>query len=311
MSPVLPKTTEGVSRVALVKTRNRTAGVRRALQLLQPEPMNGQRILLKPNCNSADPAPGSTHEDVLRAVVGALWDLGAKAITVGDRSGMGNTRTVMREKRIFALGDELGFDTLAFDELEAEGWAHFQHDDTHWKQGFVLARPCIEADAVVQTCCLKTHGFGGHFTMSLKNSVGMVAKRVPGTAYDYMHELHSSPYQREMIAEINAAYSPALVVMDGVDALVDGGPATGLLKQTNVILASADRVAIDAVGVAMLRLLGTNETVARGLIFQQAQIRRAVELGIGATGSEKIELLTGDSDSQAYASLIRTVLDRG
>jgi uncharacterized protein (DUF362 family) len=26
---------------------------------------------------------------------------------------------------------------------------------------------------------LKTHRFGGHFTMSLKNSIGIIAKRVP------------------------------------------------------------------------------------------------------------------------------------
>ena len=269
MCPVLPKIGEDVARVAVVKTRHRAAGVRRAIQLLQLEPMNGQQILLKPNCNSADPAPGSTHEDVLRALVSALWDLGAKHITLGDRSGMGSTRNVMREKRIFVLGDELGFGTTVFDELEAKDWVHFQHADSHWKHGFMLARPCIECDTVVQTCCLKTHRFGGHFTMSLKNSVGMAAKRVPGTAYDYMHELHNSPYQREMIAEINAGYTPTLVVLDGVSAFVDGGPATGVEKHPEVVLASADRVAIDAVGVAILRLLGTNETVRQGPFFSK------------------------------------------
>ena len=52
------------------------------------------------------------------------------------------------------------------------------------------------AGGVVQTCCLKTHRYGGHFTLSLKNSVGLVAKRVPGDAYDFMRELHNSPHQR-------------------------------------------------------------------------------------------------------------------
>ena len=58
--------------------------------------------------------------------------------------------------------------------------------------------------------------------MSLKNSVGLVAKSVPGERYDYMSELHSSPYQRHMIAEINVAYQPALIVVDGVEAFVVG-----------------------------------------------------------------------------------------
>ena len=72
--------------------------------------------------------------------------------------------------------------------------------------------------ALVQVCCLKTHQFGGHFTMSLKNSVGMVAAVVPGENYNYMQELLSSSHQRAMIAEVNTVYMPALIVLDGVTA---------------------------------------------------------------------------------------------
>ena len=69
---------------------------------------------------------------------------------------------------------------------------------------------------MVQTCYLKTHRFGGHFTLSLKNSVGFAAKTVPGNSYNFMRELHSSPHQRHMIAEINTAYKPDLVLLDGI-----------------------------------------------------------------------------------------------
>jgi len=77
----------------------------------------------------------------------------------------------------------------------------------------------ISTDAVINTCCLKTHRFGGHFTLSVKNSIGMVAKYVPGDTFNYMGDLHSSPHQRRMIAEVNAAYQASLVLMDGVEAL--------------------------------------------------------------------------------------------
>lgn len=43
----------------------------------------------------------------------------------------------------------------------------------------------------------------------------MVARKVPGDAHDYMRELHSSSSQRLMIAEVNRAYRPSLVVIDG------------------------------------------------------------------------------------------------
>jgi uncharacterized protein (DUF362 family) len=294
--------------VAFVKTRDRAEGVRRALDLLGHNPVRGDRVLLKPNFNSADPAPGSTHPDILRALVQDLAEMGAHAITVADRSGMGNTRQVMEQIGVFAMGQELGFETLVLDELEEKDWVMVRPPDSHWQQGFPLARPCLEAQALVQTCCLKTHRFGGQFTLSLKNSVGMVAKFGPGGGYNYMSELHSSAHQRRMIAEINYAYTPALVVMDGIEAFVDGGPDSGKRVWPEVVLAGTDRVAIDAVGVALLRHFGTTREVRRGPIFQQEQIARAVELGLGIDGPEKIELVTGDSQSQVYAAQVRELL---
>jgi uncharacterized protein (DUF362 family) len=165
------------------------------------------------------------------------------------------------------------------------------------------------AGGVVQTCCLKTHRYGGHFTLSLKNSVGLAAKRVPGNAHDYMRDLHDSPHQRRMIAEINAAYRADLVVLDGVEAFVRGGPDRGERVDAHVVLAATDRVAIDAVGVALLRHFGTTSEVSRGAIFAQEQIARAVELRVGVGGPRQIELVTGDRESADYANRIRAILD--
>jgi len=297
-----------MTRVAFVKTQDRVAGVNKALDLLEIHSMEGKDLFLKPNFNSADVTPGSTHDDVLSTLVRRLQAMGASRITVGDRSGMGDTRTVMKQKDVFRMADELGFETVVFDELDASGWEMMQVPGSHWRKGFAVARPVLEADGVVQTCCLKTHRYGGHFTMSLKNSVGLVAKWVPGDSYNYMSELHGSPHQRRMIAEVNTAYQPDLIVLDGVEAFVDGGPARGKQVDAQVVLAGTDRVAIDAVGVAILRHFGTTPAVSRGTIFQQEQIARAVELGLGVEGPEKVELITDDPDSEAYAAQIREIL---
>jgi len=186
--------------------------------------------------------------------------------------------------------------------------------DSHWKNGFLFPKIYKEAESIVLTCCLKTHQFGGHFTLSLKCAVGMVPPGLgPATAggYPYMNELHSSPYQRQMIAEINTAYSPDLIVLDGVEAFVDGGPHVGTRKNANVILGGTDRVAIDAVGVAILRQLGTTPEVTKGKIFEQDQIKRAAELGLGVKSAKEIQIITGDKDSEEYAKEIRGILGRG
>jgi uncharacterized protein (DUF362 family) len=300
-----------MAQVAFVKTQDRATGVARALDLLDIDPVKGKNLFLKPNYNSADVTPGSTHNDTLGALVRALQSMGAGHITVGDRSGMGDTRNVMEQKGTFRMADELGFDTVVFDELDTNGWEPVEVEGSHWQQGFAVARPILEADGVVQTCCLKTHRYGGHFTMSLKNSVGLVAKWVPGESYNYMQELHSSPHQRLMIAEVNAAYQPDLIVLDGVEAFVEGGPDQGKRVDAQVILAGNDRVAIDAVGVAILRHFGTTPAVSQGLIFQQEQIARAVDLGLGVDSPEKIELVTDDPESAAYAGEIRRILQQG
>jgi uncharacterized protein (DUF362 family) len=292
---------ENMSKVAFIKTSNRAEGARQAIDLLGVNPVGGKRVFLKPNYNSDDPAPGSTHPDVLRAIVVKLQEMGAASITVGDRSGMGSSRSVMEKLGVFAMGEELGFDVIVFDELGAEEWELFSPSGSHWKRGFGFARPILDADVVVQTCCLKTHKFGGHFTLSLKNSVGMVAKSIPGQSYNYMTEL-------KMIAEINAVYETGLIVMDGVEAFTHGGPATGTQVDSQVVLAATDRIAIDAVGVALLRYFGTTSNVNKGRVFDQAQIARAVELGLGVDGPEKIEILTADSESAAYAEEIKAIL---
>ena len=235
-----------------------------------------------------------------------LWESGAETITVGDRAGMGDTRTVMERAGAFELASDLGLETVVFDELGPEDWVGQQAN--HWSRGFPLARPAMDADSVVLACCLKTHRFGGHFTLSLKNSVGMVAKQIPGEGYNYMTELHNSSHQRRMIAEVNAAYTPDLVVIDGIDAFTTGGPDRGTEVHAQVVLAGADRVALDAVGVALLRYYGTTREVSSGPIFEQEQIARAVELGLGVSSPEGIEFVTDDPESNDYAELLQPIL---
>lgn len=293
------------SKVYIVETSDRAEGVRALLREYPDIDFRDKSVALKANFNSADPPPASTHPDTLTALMAHLHDSRAGPVTLAERSGMGNTGAVLQSMGVNDLGDRLGFTVVNLDALPAEGWEKIEADWLTWRDGFHIARAFRESDRVIQTCCLKTHRYGGHFTMTLKNSVGLIAKKAPGDPHDYMTELHTSPNQRTMIAEINAFYNVDLAIMDAVQAFTTGGPATGTLAQPNLMLASTDRVALDAAGVAILRSHGTTREVTRGTIFEQEQIRRAAEIGVGATSPQDIELIPLNQGATEKAQEIR------
>jgi uncharacterized protein (DUF362 family) len=293
-----------VRRVAIVRTASRAAGVTRALGLMDLRALPGRRVVLKPNFNSAHDAPGSTHNETLSQLVRELHERGARSITLAESSGPPATRGVMEQKGIFDLGRDLRFGIVDLEGIPDSEWVPFAARGTHWPEGFHLPALVVGAEYLVSTCCLKTHGSGGVFTMSLKLSVGLTPKPIRRT-------MHRSPDIRRMIAELNTGYRPDLIVLDGVSAFTDGGPSRGELKAGNVIIAGDDRVAVDAVGLAVLKELGANDAIMSRGIFEQEQMARAVELGLGASGPSEIEIVTGDDESRAYADRLRLILDRG
>ena len=297
-----------LSRVVLVKTEDRKYGMTASLRTLKINPVKGKSVLIKPNFNTADPFPGSTHNDTLAALIEEIWKMGAKSISLGERS-YPPTREVMEGKEVLPILDKLNVKVIDFDDLEDKDWMAFKPKKSHWTRGFRIARPILEAECLVSTCCLKTHQYGGIFTMSLKLHVGVVPTSRHG--YEYMRELHSSPHQGKMIAEINEPFKPALVILDGIEAFVDGGPMTGKRAKGEVFLASADRVAVDAVGVAILKLLGSNEDIMKPKIFEQEQIARAAELGLGVSSPSEIEVIPGDKKSQEYRDRVVELLRKG
>jgi uncharacterized protein (DUF362 family) len=298
---------EDTSEVFLCESSNREAAVRNLLGKAALPSLLGKTVALKANFNSADPFPASTHPDTLAALITVLKEAGAKEVTLAERSGMGDTRETLEQLGIFDLSRRLGFNIVVLDEEPRENWVEIERGGTHWLKGFHLPRVILDSDIVIHTCCLKTHGFGGHFTMSLKNSVGLVARRVPGDSHDYMGELHGSPHQRLMIAEINSFYDVDLVVMDAAKAFVSGGPAQGTEVQPGLMLASRDRVAIDAVGVAILRSYGAASLTGKP-IFELDQIRRAAELGVGAAAASAIGVTPLDDQSSQAAEKVQAML---
>ncbi|MCP4693312.1 MAG: DUF362 domain-containing protein [Desulfobacterales bacterium] len=300
--------TDKKSQVALAHTEDRAYGVAASIQALEINPVKGKAVLVKPNFNTADAAPGSTHNDTLVALVEEIWKMGAGSVSLGERS-FPPTREVMEQKGVLPLMKALDVEVLNFDDLPPGDWVPVHPEGSRWPGGFRVARPVLEAECLVSTGCIKTHQYGGVITMSLKLHVGVLPTYRNGS--DLMSTLHGSPHMQELIADLNLPFKPALVVLDGVDAFTDGGPMDGKRARGDVLLASSDRVAIDAVGVAILKDLGSNPAIMRPKIYEQVQIARAAAMGLGATSPDEIDLIPADASSREYRDRILGILKEG
>ena len=290
-----------MTKVAVISTSDRVYGVNKSLELLELNPVKGKNVIFKPNFNTADPPPASSSMETIKQLVIKLKEMGANSITIAERAGPAKTSDVFEKKGLHAMANELDFSIVDLTRIPKGEFVLKKPEGSHWKDGFFFAKIYDEAECIVETCCLKTHMYGGHFTLSLKNAVGVVKKK-------NMSELHSSEYQREMIAEINSVYKPDLIVMDGVITFVDRGPMEGTRVDGNAFVAGTDKIAIDAVGVAILRILGTTPEVTNGPIFEQDQIKRAVELELGVTSPLDIEFLTDSEESEKLVAQIKEKL---
>src|SRR5438309_1532432 len=100
------------------------------------------------------------------------------------------------------------------------------------------------------------------------------------------------PDGHERIAELNLAVHPHLTIADGTTLMIAGGPTSGTPARADILLVSGDRIALDAVAVALIRTFGAWPQVTEQAVWEQRQIKRAIELGLGIQGPSHIELVT-------------------
>jgi uncharacterized protein (DUF362 family) len=86
---------------------------------------------------------------------------------------------------------------------------------------------------------------------------------------------------------------------------------SGKRVNAGIVVAGTDRIAIDAVGLAVLKHHGSNDAIMSKKIFEQEQIARAVEMGLGVKSPDQIEIVTADADSRAYAASLKEILSQG
>ncbi|MBT9149413.1 MAG: hypothetical protein DDT27_01497 [Dehalococcoidia bacterium] len=225
-----------------------------------------ETVLVKPNYNSAHPPPGSTATDFLRAVLLLLREHGAEKLIVGESTSQLNHRKVMEQAGVFHVTQELDVPVVVFDE---DGWENVTVGGQYLKR-VKLTRTLRRVDRVVYLCCPKAH-HAAQFTGSLKLGMGFVS--------NWRRTLWHFRHLQEKIADLNLVLKPDLIVADMRRTFIAGGPATGELREPDLLLASRNRVAIDVEAIRIIQSFpGHSLPDEAGTV---TQIARATELGLG------------------------------
>jgi uncharacterized protein (DUF362 family) len=231
----------------------------------------GDKVLVKPNFNSPDPPPASTDLTFLRFVLELLMDAGGDVVVGESAGGLWRpTSNVVARLGVPELLNEMGVQFVAFDDEETE-WVEVPIEGEYLHR-VTVPKVAYDADRLVYLPCMKTHQFA-RFALSLKLSMGFVhpAERLPF----HMRHLEGK------LAEINLAWQPDLIIMDGRKAFVSGGPERGELAEPDIVMASGDMVAIDVEALKILQSYHA-ENRLNGDPYTLPQVATALKHGLAS-----------------------------
>jgi len=225
------------------------------------------KVLLKPNFNTADPPPASSDMEAIRTVIRLLYKYEAKKVILGESSTLlASTKKVMKKTGAVRVAKEEGAEIAIFGK---RGWKNVEVKKNLLKS-VKLAREAFEVNKIIYLCCLKTHNLA-KFSCSLKHIIGLVK---PFSRIGW----HLNCLEQK-IAEANTVINPDLLIVDARKCFIAGGPIKGKVAEPNLILASRNRVALDIEGIKIIKKYKGNSL--RRSPWEYVQISKAVELGLG------------------------------
>lgn len=281
------------SPVAVVRTNDRAYGIQQAVALLGDNVVAGKDVLLIPDLESKTPYPFTTHLDTLLHLSRTLWGLRADSVVIGAQSSRLPTQEVLAALKLPERLEEIEARLVNLEEVGFNDWRQVTTTGGQWRQGFHLPRVVLDSPCVVTTCQLRTEE-----KIDLAMSLWLGTNLLPKHDVLDRFELQQSAHPGRLIAELNQGYRPSLIVVDGVEAVVE--PTLPRVdRSARLILAGTDRVAIDVVGAAALKLLGAD--LGKN-IFDLEQIAWALILRVGINRPSQIALTAAaDPDSRRFA----------
>jgi len=239
----------------------------------------GEKVLLKPNLLSAkEPERAiTTHPAVIEAVIKEVRDAGGEP-SMGDSPGgaLRGIERLWRNTGVKDLSERTGTPLINF---EASGASEVEGE----LRSYMIARPVLDADAVIGLPKMKTHVLT-LYTGCIKNMFGVI----PGFGKARLHNIapRPVPFSRHLV-DVYSLVRPRLHIVDAVVAMEGNGPSGGSPRKVGAIIGGTDPVAVDTVIAGMM---GYRDG-------QASTIRFAAEKGLGIARREDIEIVGEDPAS--------------
>ncbi len=274
---------EGRSRVLLVAGGSPEELVNECLERLGAAALlqvAGKNVLVKPNVVGGAPAP-TTNPEVVGALCRWLKQQGAATVWVGDMSAVmtAGTRRGMSVSGIEEAARQAGAIPVYFED---HSWVSVKLPGARYLDHVPVSEFIVKADRVINVPVIKSHKWAT-YSVCMKNFVGATHGR-------YRPYMIDSAHWEEIVSEINLAYRPDLNLVDGTRLMFAGGPWKGEEAETGLVLAGGDRVACDAVAVALIKTFPVTGRLAERGVWEQTQIRHAQAIGLGLADPGLLEL---------------------
>lgn len=206
-----------------------------------------EKLLLKPNLLKRAEVERAviTHPAVVGMFARILREEGYEDVFLGDSCGTGTTGRVIK-----GTGMDTYLDTWKVPAVDFSEGISVEYPEGIQAKEFVVPKELLEADAVISLCKMKTHALE-RVTGAVKNSYGFIYglhKAKGHTKYP------SADSFARMLADLNRYVKPRLYIMDGIVAMEGNGPGSGDPVSMNVLLMSADPVALDSVFCRLVHL---------------------------------------------------------
>ncbi len=271
------------AKVAVVKVDDHSTldkAIATALDLIGAKETIGpeETILLKPNLLMKI-KNACTESDFLAGVARYLKQYNPN-LQLGDSPGQFRSRGKSVLKAV-GLDTVMEAENIEYTEFEAGG-VLMDNPGAHHMRTYHIARSVIQADLLVNLCRPKSH-VEAVYTGAIKNNWGII----PGGEKAHCHLFGKNPVEfgRVLVDNYQTLCNEKkkrLTVMDARRFMEGpGGPANGFMRQTGLILAGYDEVAVDLVILAIARIDGMKAV---------PHLKACRERGLGPSSIKAIEI---------------------